>query len=173
MAEITKVYRQSIPAVRFIGKRYGDGDRVNGMFGNKWNEWWKNGWFDIIEKHIGVDASEIYEDGDAYLGLMRLKENESFEYWIGMFLPEKSPIPDNFTHIDFTESKLGVCWVYGKEEDVCLQEGKCAERLKKEGIKIVPDEKGALWFFERYGCPRFTSPDDKGNIILDICYFTE
>ncbi len=43
--------------------------------------------------------------------------------------------------------------------------------FKEEGFEIVPDEKGVLWFFERYGCPRFTAPDEKGNIILDICYF--
>jgi hypothetical protein len=92
--------------LRFIGKKYGDSDRVNGMFGSKWNEWWQNGWFDILEKHI--DTSD-----------------------------------------------------------------KCAEKLKEKGIEIVPDEKGALWFFERYGCPRFTTPDDKGNIIIDICYFVK
>ena len=173
MADIIKVYKQSIPALRFIGKKYGDNDRVNGMFGSKWNEWWQNGWFDILTKQIGVHVDEIYEDGDAYLGLMRWKKNEPFEYWIGMFLPENTPVPDNFAHTDFSGSELGVCWVYGKEGDVYLKEGKCVEKLKEEGIEIVPDEKGALWFFERYCCPRFTTPDDKGNIILDICYFVK
>jgi hypothetical protein len=30
-------------------------------------------------------------------------------------------------------------------------------------------EKG--WFFERYNSPRFTVPDEKGNVILDICAY--
>jgi hypothetical protein len=118
MAEIIKVYRQSIPALRFIGKKYGDNDRVNGTFGSKWNEWWQNGWFDILTKQIGMTFDESHEDGDAYLGLMRWKKNEPFKYWIGMFLPENTTVPDNFNYIDFPESKLGVCWVYGKEGDV-------------------------------------------------------
>ena len=126
-----------------------------------------------MTKQIEVHVSKIYEDGDAYLGLMRWKEKEPFEYRIGMFLPENTPVPDRFTYIDFQKSELGVCWVYGKEEDVYLNEGKCAEKLTNEGIEIVTDEKGALWLFERYVCPRFTTPDDKGNIILDICYFVK
>ena len=173
MAEIIKVYRQSIPALRFIGKKYGDGDRVNGMFGSKWSEWSQNGWFDILERLTGVNINEIYQDSDAYLGLMRWKEKEPFEYWIGMFLLENTPVPNGFGHIDFPGSALGVCWVYGKENDVFMKEGKCAEKLKEAGFEIIPDEKGALWFFERYGCPRFTTPDDKGNIVLDICYFVK
>ncbi len=32
---------------------------------------------------------------------------------------------------------------------------------------------GAFWFFERYQCPRFTTPDEKGNVILDMCYFVK
>lgn len=52
--EIVKTYRQSIPAVRFIGKKYGDGDRVNGGFGQQWGEWFQNGWFDVLEKQRAV-----------------------------------------------------------------------------------------------------------------------
>ncbi|MCL2665435.1 MAG: hypothetical protein FWE82_07475 [Defluviitaleaceae bacterium] len=71
MAEIIKTYRQSIPAMRFIGKKYEDGDRVNGSFGAKWGEWFANGWFGEIERQIDGDMKNIYEDGDAYIGLMR------------------------------------------------------------------------------------------------------
>ena len=38
---------------------------------------------------------------------------------------------------------------------------------------MIPDEEGATWFFERYAAPRFTKPDKKGKIILDICHFAE
>lgn len=27
------------------------------------------------------------------------------------------------------------------------------------------------WFFERYVCPRFTTPDAEGKVTLDICHF--
>lgn len=102
-----------------------------------------------------------------------MEENEPFEYWIGTFLPINTPVPDNFTHTDFPESGLGVCWVYGKDGDVYLKESKCAEKLKEESIESLPDKEGALWFFERSSCPRFLTPDDKGNIVLDVCCFVK
>lgn len=173
MAEIINVYRQSIPAMRFIGKKYGDDDRINGNFSEKWMEWFKNNWFSTIEKQISVNIDEIYKENDAYIGLMRWKEGEPFEYWIGIFTPETTQVPEGFKYVDFPKSVLGICWVYGKEGDVYGKEDKCAAKLGEEGYKIIPDEKGAWWFFERYACPRFTTPDDSGNIILDICHYIE
>lgn len=33
-------------------------------------------------------------------------------------------------------------------------------------------DNGKCWkFFERYNCPRFTEPDEKGDMILDICAY--
>ena len=167
MSEIIKAYKQSICAMRFIGKKYGDNDRVNGMFSVKWGEWFEKGWFSIIEKQNSGSIKEIYEDDDAYIGLMREKHGE-VEYWIGMFMPENAIIPEGFEYIDFAKSELGVCWVYGKEGEVYSMESKCNEMLAEEGFEIVSD-----WCFERYACPRFTTPDEKGNIILDICFFVK
>ena len=169
-AEITKVYKQDVPTLRFIGKKYGDNDRVDGMFGKQWGDWFKNGWFDIIVKQTDQDLKALYDDGDAYIGLMRYKEGEPFEYWIGVFMPEGTAVPDGFEYRDFPKSTLGVCWIYGKESEVYKLEDKCAEKLEENGHKITKDKEDAFWFFERYGCPRFTTPDEKGNIILDICW---
>jgi hypothetical protein len=171
MAEVIKVYRQSVPEMRFIGKNYGNEDRVGGGFGKQWEEWFSHGWFEVLEKNC--DAKAVYEDGDAYIGLMRWKEGEPFEYWIGMFCPKDSIVPEGYSFVDFEESDLGVAWLYGKPEEVYCQEDKCADRCFEEGLKIIPDEQGAYWFFERYVCPRFTTPDEHGNIILDICHYIE
>ena len=165
MPEIIKAYGQRLGAMRFIGKKYGNEDRVNGMFGAKWEEWFEKGWFDIIEKQINTPLKDIYKDGDAYIGLMR-ENNGDFEYWIGLFMPVNTAVPEGFEYVDFPESKLGVCWIYGKENEVYWLEEQCGEKLKAEGFEIIPD-----WCFERYACPRFTTPDEKGNIILDICFF--
>ena len=171
MAEVVKVYRQSVPAMRFIGKKYGDSDRVNGGFGQQWGDWFSSGWFAQLEN--GIDLKAVYEDGNAYIGLMRWKEGEPFEYWIGVFCPENAAVPDGFSFHDFGESNLGVAWLYGKEGEVYGQERICAERCMNEGFKIITDDQGAYWFFERYGCPRFTTPDVNGNIILDYCHYIE
>ena len=166
MAGIIKTYKQNVGAMRFIGKKYGDGDRVNGTFGAKWCEWFENGWFSVIESQISVGMRDIYEDGDASIGLMRGGHGKLFEYWIGYFMPENTTVPEGFEHIDFPKGDLGVCWVYGKEEEVFCLEEQCVEGLEKNGFVINYD-----LCFERYACPRFTTPDEKGNIILDICFY--
>jgi AraC family transcriptional regulator len=84
MAEVIKTYKQSMPASRFIGKKYGDEDRVNGLFSARWNEWFQNGWFEEIEKAPGYNTA-FFEDGGAYIGMMRHKNGEPFQYWIGIF----------------------------------------------------------------------------------------
>ena len=126
-------------------------------------------WFDMVEKM--TDLKRDYDDSDSYIGLMRRKHNEEFEYWIGIFMPKETKVSEGFSYIDFPKSRLGVCWIYGQERDLYMHEDECAKELKKNGFEIIADEKGACWFFERYGCPRFTTPDDNGNIILDICYY--
>ncbi len=65
MAEIIKSYREAVPAMRFIGKRYSD-------FGH-WGDWFANGWFDTIENAMGgVDSIlALWKDGGAYVGLER------------------------------------------------------------------------------------------------------
>jgi len=163
-AEITKVYKQDVPALRFIGKKYGNSDRVDGMFGKHWCDWHQNGWFDVIEKQTNRPLKSIYEDGDAYIGLMR-ENNGEFEYWIGIFMPENTPVPDGFQYLDFPKGTLGVCWLYSKENEVYCQEERCWKELEKVGY--TP----ADWCMERYCCPRFTTPDEKGKIILDICFY--
>lgn len=173
MPEIIKAYRQHVPALRFVGLCYGDADRVDGGFGAQWQEWFAKGRFDTIEKECGA-LREVYEDGDAYIGLMRWKEGEPFEYWIGAFFGAGAPVPEGYGSVDFPAADLGVCWVYGKEGEVYCVEEACAARLEQEGMRVLKEGiGGAWWFFERYTCPRFTTPDEKGNIILDVCHFVE
>ena len=166
MAEIIKVCEQKVDAMRFIGKKYSDDDRVDGNFGSHWGQWHLNGWFDAIKKKIDKHIREIYEDGDAYIGLMHGGHDKPFEYWIGIFMPDGTDVPEGFNYIDFPAGKLGVCWVQGKEDEVFMHEGQCGERLEKEGFDVNTD-----WCFERYVCPRFTAPDENGKIILDICFY--
>jgi hypothetical protein len=170
-AEIRKIYKQDVPALRFIGKKYGDNDRVDGMFGKYWDEFFQNEWWALIAKHSDKDMKVLYEDGDAYIGLMRHKDNEPFEYWVGIFMPEGTLVPDGFTYHDFSKATLGVCWLHGSENEVFMQEKKCALKLMEAGHTIAKDIEGATWFFERTVHPRFTTPDEDGKIILDICFY--
>ncbi|MCI8388975.1 MAG: AraC family transcriptional regulator [Clostridiales bacterium] len=172
--EIIKAYTQEIPATRFIGKKYTDADRVGGSFGAKWGEAFETGLFGIIEAASGnTDKNEFFTDSGAYVGLMSASNNESFEYWIGMFTPVGTTVPDGFQYIDLPASKLGIGWVYGDESEIYCNEQKVADKLGEQGVEIWYDDKGACWFFERYQCPRYTTPDDKGKVILDVGFFAK
>lgn len=173
MHEIVKTYKQAIPAMTFIGIKYGDADRVHGSFTAKWEEWFQADRFNQLESLITDVFSNAYEDFNTNMGLMRCKEGEAFEYWIGMFLPKGTVTPKGFESVDFPASQLGVCWIKGVIPEIFGNEEECANKLSEEGFEIARDGVGAWWFFERYGCPRFTNPDEFGNVILDICHFVK
>ncbi|MDE6921267.1 MAG: hypothetical protein K2P89_15410, partial [Lachnospiraceae bacterium] len=78
-----------------------------------------------------------------------------------------------FEHIDIPKSSLGTCWVYGKEEEVHAAVGNCWESIRNAGMEIASDDNGVEMSFENCLCPRFTTPDEKGNVILDYCYFVK
>lgn len=171
MHEIIKDYVQAIPQSRFIGYKYGDSDRVEGGFGYQWTEWHEKGRFQELELLLTEEFNNSYEDHGTYVGLMRCKEGEPFEYWIGMFLPKEAAVPEGFDYVDMEAGTLGVCWIQGPAEELFCNEEECGKWLLDKGHEIVPDKNGAWWFFERYGCPRFTEEDKDGNVILDICHY--
>lgn len=172
MAEIIKTYLQSLPALRLIGKKYGEEDRRNGSFGFQWGEWFSKGWFEPIEKRISPVFHQVYEDADAYVGFMCIKDGAPFQYWIGMLTPSDTEVPDGYISLDLPATEAAVAWVYGKEEtgDVYCQEKKSIQALNADGIPVHPCADGTWRCFERYVCPRFTTPDEKGNIILDLVF---
>lgn len=170
MAELTKIYTQDVPATRFIGKFYGDQDRVDGYFGAKWSEAFETGLMQRLEK---LADENLFEDAGGYIGLMRCKDGEPFVYAIGMFCPADTSVPEDLNYHDFPAGRIGVGWLYGTEPDVYGQEPRVAEKLGAQGHPIRNDDEGAVWVFERYVCPRFTSPDEKGNITLDIGFFVD
>jgi predicted transcriptional regulator YdeE len=173
MAEIVNVYRQAVPAVKFIGKKYSDEDRVDGSFGACWQLWFQQQWFNVIDEAAGGTQriSELYEDANACLGYMRYKQGEPFQYWIGKCVPLSAETPEGFEAIELAAAELGVCWVKGKEPYIYCQEEKCGQKLVDQGMEIVQDEQQAFWFFERYSSPRFTERDEDGNVVLDICHY--
>lgn len=169
--EIIKDYVQALPVTRFVGIKYGDKDRVNGTFGHQWGEWFEKNRFEKLEGLLTEEFNKTYEDSQAYVGLMRWKDGEPFQYWIGMFLPQNTQIPEGFDSVDMRSGNLGVCWLQGIEEQLYCNEDKCAKRLEEKGHEIMADEEGAWWFFERYVCPRFTEKNEEGKVILDICHY--
>ena len=152
--KILEMKRESCPAARFIGKRYVDG--------SGWGEWWANGWFDIIESIPGLPVND-----DGYIGAFRVVDGAP-EYWIGMFFPAGTEVPEGFEHADIEPLDYAVFYLFGSEtsgELTCDEtRSMCLADLTAHGFDHRPDD----WCFERYNCPRFTTPDEDGNVILDF-----
>lgn len=163
MAEIIKVVREQLPALRFIGKRYTERDRVNGGFGHKWDEWFQNRWFAQLEGLPGVPGIE-----GGYLGFMRCFPD--FEYWIGMFLPAGTAVPEGYESVDLEPGDVGVCWIKGRADDGSIygMHESCVKALQENGMgDFRKAEDGRAYYFERYNGPRFGDRDEQGNVILD------
>lgn len=163
MAEIIKVYKDRMAKSVLIGKKFTEKDRnAQGTFSDQWNQCFADEVFKVLEP-----LAFKTPDGGSYIGLCRCT-GAGFEYWIGMFCLQGTPIPHGFSGIEFDAMDLAVCLVYGKESTGELYGEKiteaCLEQVKAKGWK--PDN----LFFERYQCPRFTNPDEHGNVILDNCF---
>lgn len=152
--KILDVKRESHPAVRFIGKRYGDGSH--------WGEWWEKGWFSVLESVPGL--LPMNEEGN--YALMRIVDG-MLEYWIGMFFDRTAEAPEGFEYVDIEPLEYAVFYQQGNEHNGELfglePHNMCLEELPRRGWKRRED----FWCFERYNCPRFTTPDENGNVILD------
>lgn len=147
------------PAARLIGRKYENSA--------DWKEWWENDWFAVLEKNPRLSFN-----GDAYLGAVRVVDGMP-ERWIGMLFPADTQVPQGFAYADIAPLDYAVCYLYGEEGSggfyTMDTHNRCLEELKAHHLKRKEDS----WCFERYNCPRFTAPDEKGNVILDYALAIE
>lgn len=166
--EIKKVYRESLPQVKLVGKRFvKESMTQGGTFASGWQQAFQEGWFDTLGACKGIAG--VSSD---YIGAMRLiGDKGAFEYWIGMFLALDAQVPAGFEAVEIAAGDIGVCWLYGNDKSGELYSPEASElsmgAMAAENWRF--EERG--WFFERYHCSRFTQPDEQGNVILDICAY--
>lgn len=163
MVTILETRQETYPAVKLIGKRYTDADRdAFGSFGAQWGKWFQNNWFAPLRsgglEHISEDL----------IGAMRVTEG-GFEYWIGVLKAPADSVPPEYEAVEIPAGRLGVCLLYGKDGSPDLfgmaAHEACIAAWRERGW--VPGG----WFLERYHCPRYTVPDERGNVILDYCAY--
>jgi len=166
--EVVKTYKETMPKVKLIGRRYTNADRDgSGTFASHWQQWFAEGWFDLLKQ-----CESVPEAGDNCLGAMRMTGPDGeFEYWIGAFFAPSATAPEGFEAVELPAGELGVCWLYGNDKSGELFSMEASDlsmgAMAENGLKFAEDG----WFLERYNNPRFTRPDEKGNVILDICAY--
>lgn len=163
VAQIIKVYKESLPTLQLIGRRYVDADRgPDGGYSHVWDRWFEDGDFDVLEQLSGAS-----EDGHTYVAYMRFAAGV-FEYWVGMLFPEETAVPEGYASVRIHGADMGVCWIHGRDDtgelygptafEMCLAE------IEKAGWQMAD----GAWCFERYHPVRFRTPDEAGNVILDF-----
>lgn len=168
--EIVNVYKESFPAVKLVGKCYTNADRDEmGTFACYWQQAYREGWFEKLRQCKCIP--NVSEDD---LGVMHVTEQGGgFAYWIGIFLALDAEVPDGFASVELPAGEVGVCWLCGNAENGELYHAKASDRCMEAMLQKGWHFSHNGWFFERYHCPRFTKPDEKGNVILDICAFLD
>lgn len=165
---ITKVYKESFPPVKLIGRCYTNKDRdESGTFAKYWQACFQEGWQNTIWQ-----CEALPEVSNDLVGAMRmLGPDGDFEYWIGAFMSPGAAVPDGFQAVEIPAGEVGVCWLYGNDKNGELYSMEASDlsmaALAEKGWKF--SESG--WFFERYNGQRFMQPDEDGNVILDICAY--
>ncbi len=177
MINVTKVYSEHFPELRLIGKRYTNEDRgEDGGFGAQWNEWMEGGRYDVMKREVGAVPFDT-----STLGLMTMHgDGSDFAYWIGLFYPAGTNVPEGYDYLDLPESNIGVGWVCGNPDngEIFGDEPHMAvcQKLAEAGIgsfrnDVAGPGSNTYCFFERYNEPRFTEKDADGNVTLDYCNF--
>ena len=166
MAEIVKTYKKSITATRFIGKKYGNEDRVDGSFGAKWGEWFENKWFDVLDK---LGSQEGWDNG---IGLMG-HEDGAFKYWIGKFTPANTPVPEGFDYMDYDAGYIAACRLKGQEDNLWGNEPMCCDYLQAEGYKMLDNEFICFEWYLDCEDEEVIKATEEGQSLLDVCFFVE
>jgi len=119
------------------------------------DDWSQKGLYEILETQLNGVHRDFYENGDSPICLMSIRDG--FEYWLGYFTPEGTAVPEGFQHEDFPRMDLGVCWLYGKSDEIYMEgiEDTAWKKLEQEGFELLPD--CADWWIERYAHNRCTS----------------
>jgi len=167
LVKVTGLYREHMPALRFIGKRYTSADlNADGLLMDKWNEWFQNGWFNLLSNLPGLPGYE----GVAHTGY---HNGDEMAFWIGMMFPQNTPVPEGFDASDLPAGDMAVCWLRGYRETGELfrpdTRNFCLTRIREAGytMKMDFDGKPCKWTFERYHPRRFFITDDEGCAASD------
>ncbi len=165
MARLIKFDVKEMPKLHVIGKelRYSEDAHMKGdnRIPAFWDTCFADGTFAALEQQ----AEYIFDD--AYIGIMLDwdKGDGNFSYVCGMLFKEGAAVPDGFVKKELAATKAAVGWIQGKDTaDVCMAAHKLTEKaIRENGYS----HEGMKWCMELYNCPRFTTPDENGEIVLD------
>lgn len=126
-----------------------------------WGTCFSDGTFAILEKQ-----ADFIFDG-SYAGVMTdwSRGDGNFSYICGIMMKEGVTVPEGFIMHEMDATKVGISWIKGKDTaDVCSNAHEFTEQSIREAGLVCDN---MPWSMELYNCPRYTTPDENGDIILD------
>ena len=165
MGKLMRFEIREMPEVRVIGKQirysmdammHGD-NRIPGL----WEQCFADGIFGRLE----ADAAQVYDP--AYVGIMLDwdRGDGDFTYVCGMLMKPGAETPEGYVSYPISAAKAAVGYIQGSDvQDVC---GSAHAETEKALREHGHTNANMGWCMELYNCPRFTKPDENGQIILD------
>lgn len=165
MGELIKFEVKRLPNLKLVGKEIRYNMELHMQGENRIPDFWDKCFADEIFLPLEKQADFIYDKD--YVGVMLdwNKGDGDFSYVIGMLMKDGVNVPEGYYCTDIDETDVAIGWIKGKNTpDVCSSAHSLTERaLLENGYKC----NNIKWCMELYNCPRFTTPDENGNIILD------
>lgn len=162
MAELIKFQVQRLPGVILVGKArtYGQQNSVKGENGIPafWGQCFENQVFDPLEQQQDF----VYDP--SYVGAMLDFKDGGFSYVVGMLMKEGAQIPEGYFSRVLDAADIAVGWIKGGEAEVCAAAHSLTENAMREN-GYASDR--MPWCMEVYNCPRYTTPDENGDVVLD------
>jgi hypothetical protein len=80
-------------------------------------------------------------------------------------MKDGASVPEGYVFIDIEETDVAIGWIKSKNTaDVCSAAHTQTEKaINENGYKCDQMK----WCMELYNCPRFSQPDENGDIVLD------
>jgi predicted transcriptional regulator YdeE len=165
MGKIIKLQVEELPALCVVGKQL-KVDMQELQKENPIPAFWGKCFSD--ETFATLEKLTDYIVNDAYVGWMAdWSSNDGyFTYICGMLMKVDCPIPEGgFVSRTIEPSTVAIGWIQGPStSEVCSMAHHSTQKaLEEDGYSCD----NAQWSMELYNCPRFTTPDENGNIILD------
>lgn len=165
MANLIKFEVMDLPKIYLVGKEskcnIEEHIKGNDRISTFWDKCLTDGTFSTLEKQ----REYIYEPAYVGASLDWDMGYGNFSYICGMLFTEGVTVPEGYVIREIGGEKIGVCWIKGKDAaDVCPN----AHTLSVQAIKnsgLCPNQ--MKWSMQLFTNPRFTTPDEKEEIILD------